>query len=98
MKRALILGFVLVFVLSMALAACGGTEETTTTAAPATDTTAGASTGAPVTFKMASTFQENESGGKIVQHFADYVNEKSGGSVKIEVFPGGTLGGPPELL
>jgi TRAP-type C4-dicarboxylate transport system substrate-binding protein len=114
-KRALILGFVLVLVLSVALVACGGEEETTTTAAPATDTTAapattttaapadttttaGASTQEPVVFKMATTFIESEAGGKIVQHFVDYIEEKTGGTVTFEVYPGGTLGGPPELL
>jgi len=49
MKKALILGLVLVFALAMGLAACGGDEETTTTgapttAAPETTTTAGAET------------------------------------------------------
>lgn len=100
MKRALILGLVLVLVLSLAtLVACGEEEETTTTAAPAeTTTTAAAATQEPVVFKMATTFIENESGGKIVQHFVDYIEEKTGGAVTFEVFPGGTLGGPPELL
>jgi TRAP-type C4-dicarboxylate transport system substrate-binding protein len=99
MKKALILGFLLVFALSMVLVACGEAEETTTTAAPVeTTTTAGAATQEPVTFKLASTFNENETGGKIVQHFADYITEKTNGAVTIEVYPGGTLGGPPELL
>jgi TRAP-type transport system periplasmic protein len=98
MKKALILGFLLVLALSVVLVACGEAEEATTTAAPATDTTAAASTQEPVTFKLASTFNENETGGKIVQHFADYIGEKTNGAVTIEVFPGGTLGGPPELL
>ncbi len=39
MKKALILGLVLVFAATMGLAACGGDEETTTTAAPSTETT-----------------------------------------------------------
>ena len=98
----------------MALVACGGEEATTTTAAPATDTTATTAApatdttaapatdttaaAAPIVFKMASTFQENESGGKIVQHFADYIKDKTGGAVTIEIFPGGTLGGPMESL
>ena len=116
MKRFLILGFVLVLVLSLGLVACGGGDDTTTTAAPAstdttaapagtdttaapaeTTTTAAAAAQEPVTFKLASTFIESESGGRIVQHFADYINSKAT-NVKIEVYPGGTLGGSMELL
>ncbi len=101
MKRALILGLVLVLALAMGLAACGGTEEetTTTAAAPATTATTAApvttaTTGAPetttttvaaqepVTLKYATTFQEMESGGKIIQHFCDYVEDKTAGAVK----------------
>lgn len=63
MKKALILGLVLVFALAMGLVACGGEEATTTTttAAPATTTTAGqqtTTTAAPETTTTASTYAE----------------------------------------
>jgi len=109
MRKTLILGFLVVFALAVVLAGCGeATESTTTsasvapstetTAAPAETTTTAAPAQQPITLKMATTFIETEAGGKIAQHFADYIKEKTGGLVTIEIYPGGTLGGPPELL
>lgn len=110
MKKTLILGLLVVVALAVVSVGCGEAEEsttttaapaqTTTTAAPAETTTsmAGGGTQEPVVLKMATTFIETEAGGKIVQHFVDYIEEKTGGAVTFEVYPGGTLGGPPELL
>ncbi|OFW62141.1 MAG: hypothetical protein A2133_05595 [Actinobacteria bacterium RBG_16_64_13] len=110
MKKALILGFVLVFVLAMVLVACGGGEETTTTGATTattaaqTTTTVAAetsTTGAsqePMTLKYASTFQQTESGGKIIQHFCDYIEDATAGAVTFDIFFGGQLGNPMEEL
>jgi TRAP-type C4-dicarboxylate transport system substrate-binding protein len=117
MKRALILslGVVLALAMGLAVAACGGDEETTTTgasttAAPETTTTEGetpttegettttVSAQEPITIKYATTFVETEAGGKIVQHFADYVEEKTGGAVTFDVYFGGTLGTNMEEL
>ncbi len=110
MKKASILGLVvlLVLVAGLALAACGeekattttaaAPETTTTAAAPETTTTAGAPTQEPVVFKMASIHNENETGGLIAQHFIDLIEERTGGAVKFDLYPGATLGGPPEML
>lgn len=119
MKKATILGLVLLLVLSLGLVlgACGGDEEeattttaaaaTTTTAAAATTTTAAAATTTtaaaapaqePVVLKMASTYNENETGGLIAQHFIDLIEERTEGAVTFELYPGATLGGPPEVL
>ena len=111
MRRALILGMVLVLTLAVGLAACGGGEDTTTTqattvtTAPATTALTGATTtGAaenpqePIVLKMATTFQEAETGGKIAQHFMDYIENATAGVVTFELSPGGALGAPPEML
>lgn len=113
MKKLWILGLVLLVVLAAGLVACGEEEQTTTTAAPTTATTEAASTTTttaapettttsaakePIVFKMASTFQETETGGLMAQHFIDLIHERTQGAVKIELYPGGTLGGPPEVL
>ena len=72
---------------------------TTTTAAPAeTTTTVSVATQEPITLKFASTKQPTEAGGKIIQHFCDYVEEATEGAVTFEVFAGGTLGNPMEEL
>ncbi len=114
MKRTLILGMVLVLALAVALAACGGEEATTTTAAPVTTATTAAqqttTTGAPdtttssvaaqepIVIKYASIYQPTESGGKVIQHFCDYIEDKTAGAVTFDVFFGGTLGNPMEEL
>ncbi|NLO28526.1 MAG: TRAP transporter substrate-binding protein DctP [Actinobacteria bacterium] len=118
MKKASILGLVVLLVLGigLALAACGEEEETTTTAAPETTiavtgqettttaaapettTTEGAPAQEPLVFKMASTFNENETGGLITQHFIDLIEERTGGAVTFDLYPGSTLGDAPEML
>ncbi|WP_258361193.1 TRAP transporter substrate-binding protein [Moorella sulfitireducens] len=51
-----------------------------------------------IKLKYACTYQETEEGAMIGYKFCDYVEEKSGGRVKFERYPGGVLGGPPEVL
>ena len=70
---------------------------TTTTAAPAT-TTSRVAAQEPITIKYATTFIETESGGKIIQHFCDYVEDETAGAVTFDIFFGGTLGTNMEEL
>jgi TRAP-type transport system periplasmic protein len=70
---------------------------TVTTSAPDTTTTSVAAQ-EPIVIKYASTFQETESGGKIIQHFCDYVEDKTAGAVTFDIFFGGTLGNNMEEL
>ena len=42
--------------------------------------------------------QETESGGKIIQHFCDYVEDKTAGAITFDIFFGGTLGNNMEEL
>jgi TRAP-type C4-dicarboxylate transport system substrate-binding protein len=74
------------------------TTAATTATTEATTTTAAANAQEPIVFKMATTYQETETGGKIAQHFIDYVEDATGGVVTFELSPGGTLGSPPEML
>ena len=71
---------------------------TTTTAAPATTTTAAAPAQEPITIKYATTFVETEAGGKIIQHFCDYVEDATAGAVTFDIYFGGTLGNNMEEL
>ncbi|MBN1629998.1 MAG: TRAP transporter substrate-binding protein DctP [Thermoleophilia bacterium] len=75
-------------------------ETTSTTAvAPETTTTEAAEpTQEPITIKYATTFIETEAGGKIVQHFCDYVEDATAGAVEFDIFFGGTLGTNMEEL
>jgi TRAP-type C4-dicarboxylate transport system substrate-binding protein len=87
------------------------TTGASTTAAPETTTTEGktstteretttttVSAQEPITIKYATTFIETEAGGKIIQHFIDYVEEKTGGAVTFNPYFGGTLGTNMEEL
>ncbi|MBN1631428.1 MAG: TRAP transporter substrate-binding protein DctP [Thermoleophilia bacterium] len=65
---------------------------TTTTTAPATTTTVAVPTQEPVRLNYATTFGETEAGGKIVQHFCDYVEDATAGAVTFSIFFDGTQG------
>jgi len=52
----------------------------------------------PIVLKYATTFVETESGGKIIQHFCDAVEEATAGAVTFDVYFGGTLGNNMEEL
>jgi len=71
---------------------------TTTTTAPETTTTTTVPSQEPLSLKFATTFQETEAGGKIVQRFCDYVEEKTAGAVTFDVYFAGTLGAGVEEL
>ena len=100
MKKVLTVGFLLVFALAMMLVACGesGDETTNGDDTGATEATDSGATQEPITFKMASTHGENETGGMIDAHFIELIEERTDGAVTIELYPGATLGGPPEML
>jgi TRAP-type C4-dicarboxylate transport system substrate-binding protein len=51
-----------------------------------------------ITLKYSNPFQEMEPSVIVAYYFLDYVEEKSGGRVKFERFPGGVLGTVPEHL
>ncbi|MGI9951899.1 TRAP transporter substrate-binding protein DctP [Moorellaceae bacterium AZ2] len=51
-----------------------------------------------IKLKYACTYQKTEEGALIGYKFCDYVEERSGGRVKFERYPGGVLGGAPEIL
>lgn len=78
-----------------------GSALTTTTAfvpatvpAPTTTTTLQE----PVTLKLASPFDEAEPGGLVVQQFMDRVGHETGGAIRFDLYPGGILGDPDEIV
>lgn len=91
------------------LAGCGGgsgTSTTATTAAPQ-ETTAGttaAGTDAPaaaadaVVLKLGFSTNEEDPRAKAAQEFKKEVEEKTGGSVAVEIYPAGQLGGDAALI
>lgn len=100
-KLALLLAGLMVF----SLAACTGGasgENAASTAAPAPDTAAGSEAAGEagsaavaeveaLTILASTTYNENETGGKIVQHFIDQLDSLSGGAVTVNMNWGGTL-------
>jgi TRAP-type C4-dicarboxylate transport system substrate-binding protein len=69
---------------------------TTTTAMR--ETTVAPLTQEPMTIKYATRFKEDDTGGKVIRRFIDYVKEATGGVVAFEVFFGGVLAGDSEEL
>lgn len=51
-----------------------------------------------VSLMLATTYNENETGGKLIKHFTDYITEKSGGAITFNVKWGGTVAGTGEEL
>ena len=82
-----ILALILALVMVFALAACGSSDKPTgNEQQPAGDATI-----EPLTIKFSSTYQQQETGGLIIQHFIDKVAEMSGGAITVEIAWGGTL-------
>jgi TRAP-type C4-dicarboxylate transport system substrate-binding protein len=96
--------------MSTGLSACANKQDTTTTSA-STPTTAASTTSAtvaettttvapqdPLVLKFATSFAQTEAGGKIVQHFCDYVEDETAGVVTFQVSFDGELGSSGEEL
>lgn len=88
------------------LAGCGSkststpTEGTTTAAAAKTeDTTAAVTPSADaITLKLGFSTNEEDPRAKASQEFKKEVEEKSGGSIVVEIYPAGQLGGDAALI
>ncbi len=97
-------------VMALSLAACGGSSSSQTTAAPAAPaaTTAAAAAAAPaaapaadapsVTLKLGFSTNEEDPRAKASEQFKKEVEEKTNGSVTVEIYPSGQLGGDADLI
>lgn len=104
MKKTLAL--LLAGTMAMSLTACssGSSAPATTAAAPAGTAAAGSEAAAPApaedygeySWNLAMTVAETTTNYKMVEHFANLVNERSGGSISIELYPGGQLANTTE--
>ena len=98
------------FALCLSLAACGSNGGNNNAASPAPDgnTTPSASEpaennstadlGAPVMLTAATSMNETDALGLYWVYFKDYVEEKSGGNITIDLYSGGTLGTADQYL
>ncbi len=97
------LSLVLALTMAASLVACGGKEEAPAapTAPSAPSTSAPATSDAPVydtlTISAASGFTEYVSSHKAWMMFEEIVEEESGGSIQVELFPNQQLGGDREF-
>lgn len=64
----------------------------------AKEETAGATEVDPISLTLTTSFSETETSGQIIQHFIEYLDQHSNGSVKIDVYWGGTLASNTEEL
>ena len=88
MKKALALLLALVMVLG--LAACGGSSEES--AAPEAESEYGT-----YNWTLAMSVAESTTNYKMSQRFAELINERSGGSINVEIYPSGQLGNETEF-
>lgn len=95
MKKEHALGVVVSILLLFTLLAGCTSQSPSTGPAPTTQST---STSEVIKLKYSSPFQEMEPAVLCGYYFCDYVEEKSGGRVKFDRFPGGVLGTVPEHL
>jgi len=96
MKRfvAMILSLVMVY----GLTACASTSGNTSTASSSTSAGSSASSGTTYTLLVGSTVQDDSASGKaLLEYFKPYVEEKSGGRIKVEVQNNSVLGSDREL-
>ena len=103
-KKVIALG--LTAVMALSLSACGGRNagnQPAATQAPAAEggeaaDSQGSQTAAAVTIKIGHVEAEDRSTHKaLVEYFQKPVEEKSGGTIKVEIYPNSALGGDAEL-
>ena len=75
-----------------------GSDTTQDTVQSADENTGNTAEVEDISLTLTTTYSETEYAGKLVKHFVDYLKEKSGDKVNIEVFWGGTLAGNGEEL
>lgn len=95
------LSLLLVLALSLSMVACSTTENTTeTTEAASAQTTEGATDAPvdPITLQIACSASESSPGAVTAFKVAELIEAKSGGSIKVDVYPNAQLGGDRELI
>ena len=98
MKKAL--SILLALVMILGLVACGGSEESAAPESSAPESTAPEASGedyGEYNWVAAMTVAETTTNYKMVEKFAELINEKSGGSISVEIYPGGQLGNTTEF-
>ena len=99
-----VLAMVLAAVMILALAACGGSSAPAPTSAPASNTpaapadNAGAANDPSVTLKLSFSTNEQDPRALASVQFKEEVEAKTNGSVKVEIYPSGQLGGDADLI
>ncbi|MBP3737078.1 MAG: TRAP transporter substrate-binding protein DctP [Lachnospiraceae bacterium] len=103
MKKLVAIG--LSIAMAMTMMACGGTTASAPTAAPAESAaapaaaeTAPAGGDATYTLKFANVNNEQYPYHPASELFKEIVEEKTGGDIQVELYPGGTLGSETELV
>lgn len=97
-----VLSLVLVLVLSFSMVACtNNAADVTTTTQAANEQSTQAPTDAPadvVTLQIAASASDTSPGVVTAYKVAELIQEKSGGSIKVDVYPNAQLGGDRELI
>ena len=97
------ISILLVLVMALSLAACGTTDETKRTEAPADATEAATATEAAEEFpelkiSFANSYSDTDMVNVTMKEAAANIAERTGGKVQIEVYPNNTLGATSDML
>jgi TRAP-type C4-dicarboxylate transport system substrate-binding protein len=100
-RNLILIGIVLTALLAL-LAGCSSATTTTSTTAPGTTTTAAtttplAATVKPIELRLAHAWANTHLMHKVIQTWADQVNQATQGRVKITIYPGGALSTAAQL-
>lgn len=93
MKKAVRL--ILALVMALSLAACGGEKEAVGTEAPASNYPTVEN---PLIISLGHSIPEKSSGNAQAMIFKEYVEEKSSGAIKVDVYPNSQLGNENTML
>lgn len=97
MKRVLLVGLVVVLAVGLLLSGCTGSKSNSASNAPASNRTESSAPAQPIVMKLGHGTATDSLYHIGATKFAELVEKKTGGKIKVEIFPNGQLGHDRDL-